>query len=270
MRIRSVALTALLAVMVTGCAFVTPNGASPNPGATPVGERVGVGADGAGDTVVPTAAALPGSFPCAGRTIPRSVIDARVPASTVPEEALDVVTKYIEGDLADWFVAIDDGTDVLLMRQHSDAARPVVGGWDGFDTVGWTTGPSAFGDGLWVASWCILDLPRDDGLRTAYASIDPSRLDRAAAAVLPLLVSIPDCTPSAIPMEEIVVTTLHEGAATIDLVLGVDPNWWGTEGSTCVGHPPTPFEIALEAPLGDRTVLNVGVYPAAEVVAPPA
>lgn len=262
------AATVLALLALTGCASVAP--AVP-PAASTQAPTSATPAPLADD--VPEQLAVPETLTCAIATdVPRSVIDERRPLSTLSTSwRAWIASEPTFTDPDGWFVLTESENEIAVAKREapfdsspwaSVGFTGILAARDGMMAVGGNPGIDA-------ATTCVFNLPLPDMLQTAY--FVPKGSDDAAATSLTLLVQYMACQPGPTPESALQVTALRETADTIEIAVGADGAWWdeggGDQASTCVGYPPTEFTVTLTAPVGDRKIIDAGVYPAVEVSA---
>ncbi|WP_157520614.1 hypothetical protein [Herbidospora daliensis] len=113
-------------------------------------------------------------------------------------------------------------------------------------------------------AWGLRTSTRCD-LKRSVPGLGPAEvaLGSASGTRLNLLVTERDCASGQPAGDRVELVELEETDQEVRLVVAVQPQR-GREGSvlTCQGNPPTPFTVELSEPLGGRSVVNVGVYPA--------
>lgn len=118
--------------------------------------------------------------------------------------------------------------------------------------------PEADADGWSVTSAgpCELRLVMTDG-ETAVLELDPGRSPDREARTLALQVTERGCA-SGQPATDRVTVTVTETDDVVELVAAVTP----PDGAqTCPSNPPTPVQVELDGPLGDRELVDAGRHP---------
>ncbi|MBB2923412.1 hypothetical protein [Cellulomonas cellasea] len=238
---RAVGLAALVGVL-TGCAGPVASGSAP--------------AD------VPADAA---TYRCLDLAFPADALAAGRTADT-----LDVGRPALEGvevpvvDAAEWVVVEEGESRVALLRElevPDDSLgdghprthqRLVIEVLDG-DT-GWM---------LTASGTCALHRELD-GLPAAALALDPRHPADPASTRLHLLVQEDACASGGTAEGRVRLVELVEDGPTVDLAVVVDP----LDTASCPAHPPTPFVVELSAPLGPRTVRDVGLVPTRDLTTP--
>lgn len=99
-----------------------------------------------------------------------------------------------------------------------------------------------------------------EGLASAVWWPDPATPYDAQSRVLHVLATDPSCasgTPTGDRLQPPIVRATEQ-----EVVIAFDAEP-ATGSQSCPGHPPTAYEVVLEEPLGDRQLLDGGVWPPA-------
>ena len=99
-----------------------------------------------------------------------------------------------------------------------------------------------------------------DGLASAVWWPDPARPYDPKSRVLHVLATDPSCASGAPTGDRLQPPTVRATEQEVVIAFAAQPV---TGGQLCPGHPPTAYRIALEEPLGDRQLLDGGVWPPA-------
>ncbi len=158
---------------------------------------------------------------------------------------------------ADWFVEdatffVAERTDdrIVLFAHYADGSAQRYG-----DAVF-----ESAGDGVWRASgWggCNVQVEAI-GLGAARVAYDPDRIADLASNELPLLINEQACASGQAPTDREIVPVITETDETVEILVFVAP----VKGSaTCPGNPWHPITVTLDAPIGERTLLNADRFP---------
>ena len=111
----------------------------------------------------------------------------------------------------------------------------------------------------WGGCHFLVDAP---GLGPAEVSLDPSRPIDPYSTELPLHITERACASGQPPVDREVVPVVIETDESVTVIVLVAPVEGGAD---CPGNPPHPITVTLEAPLGDRALLDGHVQPAVPV-----
>ncbi|MEU4331016.1 hypothetical protein [Nonomuraea dietziae] len=101
-----------------------------------------------------------------------------------------------------------------------------------------------------------------DALGVADLTLDPARPLARTQGTVHLLVTERACASGRAAEGRVRVFSREETPQEVRLIIGVEPQGGAR---TCQRSPATPFAVELDAPLGDRVLKDVGVYPAREI-----
>lgn len=195
---------------------------------------------------------------------PARVDDAIANLAPLDEEAVAALEAMADGpagaeggsliDGNEWSIA-SRTDDELVLFGRSNGGGPA---WSesGFAYITFTPnggdgwGPSGFGG-------CDLSVEAP-GLGPASVSLDPDREPDPDSTELPILINERACASGQAPVDREIVPVVTETATTIEVVVLVAPVKGGAE---CPGNPWHPITVTLDAPVGDRTVLDGSVQP---------
>lgn len=273
--LRNLAGVLFLGLAVTGCAS-PPVPATPTPAtsATPPASAAPPPAVPTGETLVPVAPPLdvPGisdlgdtRYACEGPPgfLPRTF---EQPANAELEDhpsAAALRAAIGEGgqavDLPDagyWLVHRDDHSARYLAREPA-GDPPFASATIDFDGTAWTLGvweqcrPSIVLDGLSLATWTLdPDVPPPDASATTFAAIVTERACTGA-------------TPMGARLQPPSITY---GQTSVLVVFAARP----LEGDSfdCPGNPSMKVVVQLREPLGSRRLLDAGMFPPLDPIAP--
>ena len=98
-----------------------------------------------------------------------------------------------------------------------------------------------------------------DGWGNARFRLDPEATPSPDDDRIAVLATEMACTGGRPPGDrEVLGVVVDETAEAISVVILVEPP---SGAQSCPGNPPFPYEIRLDAPLGDRTILDGSTYP---------
>lgn len=104
-----------------------------------------------------------------------------------------------------------------------------------------------------------------DGFEISELRLDPADEPTSSSRAIALLVTERACASGQLPEGRAVAPVVFETATSVDLLVLIEASRGDVE---CPGNPSFPFEIELEAPLGDRTIHNIAFEPPTELVWP--
>ncbi len=198
-------------------------------------------------------------------------------ASKAMEEAMaamgGVGTVGISDDV-EWSIALRAGSRLVLFGE-TGAGTPSPG----------PTTSSGEGGESGEGGYVVLELRRRDGGQWAFYSsggcvirlealglgaattiLDPDHRPDPASTQLPVLIQEQACASGQAPVDREVLPVVRETATAVEIGVLVAPVIGGAE---CPSNPWHPLTISLDAPLGDRTVVDVGVQPGVRRAWPP-
>lgn len=218
----------------------------------------------------PQAGAPDPTYACGDYVVPLSILTKGLPATQLGADGQAALKGHEvrpPKDLDKWRIIEETGERLAII---SEDPRPHRSG-DGTLVHGFLLverfGPAdAEGRPSWHmrSSGCTLRRQLD-GLGAATLTLDPAK--PAEGNTLGLLVTEQNCTSGQPATGRIQVVNVEETDQEVRLIVGVSP-LSGSGLRTCQGNPPTSFTVELSQPLGNRTVRDVGVYPAQEVKLP--
>lgn len=215
-----------------------------------------------------TAGAAPQpSYLCGGVRVSSEALAARTPpdalSGTTREALADAVfddgTPLELDDSTAWFVVDESDREVTLLREVAPDAAASAAVEADHEQVGVSWVEAANIEPGWrVTSLgpCLLTIDLSD-LAVPLVALDPARPLDAAAREVHLLVTEQACNSGRDADGRVEIVRLDEGEDRIELVLGIRPEEGGHD---CPSNPPTPFTVTLEAPLGDRVVVDATRY----------
>ncbi|GAA2786875.1 hypothetical protein [Nonomuraea dietziae] len=206
---------------------------------------------------------------CHGEDLPLDVLKRGRPATELGQdgrEALRGTGVGPVGDLAAWRI-VEDGTDRLTLvrqlerpdvREQGTRFTHALLKVERFGPRGADGRP---GWHLRTSTRC--DLRRKmDALGVADLTLDPARPLARTQGTVHLLVTERACASGRAAEGRVRVFSREETPQEVRLIIGVEPQGGAR---TCQRSPATPFAVELDAPLGDRVLKDVGVYPAREI-----
>jgi len=210
---------------------------------------------------------------CMGVEVTARALAERTPASQLPDEFVTMLETSANSpvhDLDGWFVVVSGDDHVVLMREEDPPIDLGAGDVRDFALFSASKPPGAMPlDDEWGVDSATNCTPRIDlgGLTEANLTLDADDLPEPGDREIALLATEFACNSGEPATGRVEVVDVVETETTVELVVGVAPN---TDGAahTCQGNPPTPFTVELDRELGDRTILDVSVVPAHEIVEP--
>lgn len=210
--------------------------------------------------------ALPDAFDCRGTTVSRAALEAARPVSDAAPDAAAALSQ----DLAlgadttlEWIIAEETPDSITVVRSADEGDPVALEGDDWFlITVARADQhaiPLVDGWGLMQSTSCALTIPLDGLTAPELALGDVDR----SSTTLPLLALEMDCNSGQDAEGRVRIVEVIETETAVQLVVGIESAT--AQVATCVGNPWTPFEVELDAPLGDRTVVDLGTWPAGEL-----
>lgn len=217
------------------------------------------------------------TYQCLSHIIDGEVLHAATPVGDLTGDAATMLAqaRWDDGqaltleDEDAWYVAAQSDHGILIMRTLP-ADEVGLHGPPNSDReilqVSRVEGSTNLADGWYVMAngHCPLTIDLGD-LSVPTVELDPAHLPNPASAVLPLLVTESACNSGQSADGRVRLVSLLETEDSVTVTIGVEPQ--STE-ATCPSNPPTPFTVELEAPLGDRTIID-GTR-GAPLTAPPA
>lgn len=155
----------------------------------------------------------------------------------------------------EWSIAARTDDELVLFGQRPGGGESPWANvrFERRDEAWWPTG---FG-GCWIE----IVAP---GLGPASVGLDPDQPPDPAATELPLLINEQACANGRAPVDREIVPVVTETDESVSIVVLVAPV---EGGANCPGNPWHPITVTLDAPLGDRELLDGHHHPP-EPVAP--
>ncbi len=195
--------------------------------------------------------------------VPGDVDDAIGQLSPLDDEAAAALEALADGpagveggsliDGHDWSIATRTDDELILFgRANGDGPAWSEAGFAQitFARVGDAWAPQGFGG-------CNLAVEAP-GLGPASVNLDPDRQPDPDSTELPVVIQERACASGEAPVDREIVPVVTETATTVEIVVLVAPV---KGGANCPGNPWHPITVTLDAPLGDRTVLDGSVQP---------
>ncbi|MFD2028589.1 hypothetical protein [Promicromonospora aerolata] len=209
----------------------------------------------------------PRGYLCHGTPVPAAVLTDGATADELGDEAAAALdgasVPAIEPE--QWRVLTETSTRVYLIRELPEP-RDSDGEQRTHELLGieWTDQTEEGGEGwqLWQHGDCALRYDLGE-LGDAIVGLDPDNPPDAASSEVPVLVTEIDCASGKPADGRVRVEHLVELEDRVELVIGVEAP--PGDGQNCPSNPPTPFTIELDEPLGNRTLVDVAVYPEREL-----
>ncbi|MEJ5914313.1 hypothetical protein [Pseudokineococcus sp. 1T1Z-3] len=221
---------------------------------------------------VPSPEVEPGVLVCQGVEVPREVLTGGRSGEDLGEEgqaALAGEEVPPVDDLASWTVAEESGARLTLLRELPEPEDLGAGDVRTHEVLAVARPGGAEGEGWVLASsaTCALRVPLPGGLEPASLTRDPARPLDPGSDVVALLATELACASGQDAQGRVQVVDVVQGVQAVDVVLGVEPLEGGAD---CPSNPPTPVQVRLDAPLGDREVRDAGTEPARTLAPEPA
>ncbi|GAB3163214.1 hypothetical protein GCM10027059_17290 [Myceligenerans halotolerans] len=239
--LRSILGVSVAALLLGGCAQAGPAGGS-----------------GGGDEP---------EYLCQGTPIPGTVLSDGTSADQLGDEAATALDTPDAGDIdpREWLILTETSTEVYLVRELPEP-RDSDGELRTHEILGFEwldeTEQGSEGWQLWRAGDCALRYDMG-GLGDAIVALDPDNPPDPDATTVDLLVTEMACASGKPADGRIEVDHLAQEEDRVEIVLGIRPP--PGEGQDCPSNPPTPFTLELDAPLGDRPVVDIAVHPEREL-----
>lgn len=196
------------------------------------------------------------------RILPEALTDPRPGTDVDPEIIAGVeATGWLERPIADWSVASESSKRLVLWREMAEGEA------QGLIQYDYEMASFILNAGVWSmegtgACALLIDL---GGLIDGTISFDPEKPPLAGDTTLHLLIMENSCAGGKNAEGRVEVVEVREFTDAVELVVGLRPL---SGAATCPTHPPTPFEVELKHPLGDRILLDGVKVPALEVARP--
>jgi hypothetical protein len=211
-----------------------------------------------------------GEYRCQGTRVPAAVLTDGATADQLGDEAAAALDGASVPDIEpeEWRVLTETSTDVYLIRELPKPRVDDHGERRTHELMGieWTDQTEEGGEGwqLWQHGDCALryDL---GGLGDAIVALDPDNPPDPASSEVHLLVTEVACASGKPAEGRLTLERLVELEDRVKLVIGVEAP--PGDAQSCQSNPPTPFTVELDAPLGDRTLMDGAVYPERELAA---
>jgi len=187
-------------------------------------------------------------------------LDEFPPLDSEAREALDQLvtdTGTVSGSIAEatqWSIALRTESELVLFGQPEDPERN-----------DWSSVEFENRDGVWTQSrWggCRLKIGAP-GLGPATVGLDPDNPPNPEDTELLLLINEQECASGQPPDDREIVVLATETTESVSVLALVAPVEGGAE---CPSNPWHPVTVELDAPLGDRELLDLHQYPPQSVV----
>jgi hypothetical protein len=207
-----------------------------------------------------------GEYLCQGTRVPGDVLTDGATADQLGDEASAALdgASVPEIEPEQWRVLTESATQVYLIRELTEP-RDNDGERRTHELMGIerTDQTEEGGEGwqLWQHGDCALryDL---GGLGDAIVALDPDNPPDPASSQVHLLVTEAACASGKPADGRVTLERRAQLEDRVELVIGVEIQ---PGAHDCPSNPPTPFTVELDEPLGDRTLLDVAVYPEREL-----
>jgi hypothetical protein len=217
-----------------------------------------------GDSSESRPATVSATVNCGGSTYDPAHLADAPRASSLPDgpaSAVDDAGAPAFDSSQDWKVVYQSDDRVYLIRELDEPVDNGPGDIRTHEsrTLERVTGASNVPDGTWMlmsASPCAQRVPADEDLGDADLTLadTPSPDDTSVV----LLVHERACASGHDAEGRIELVELTETAEQVQLRIGVRHR---DGGQNCQGNPPTPFEVELDEPFGDREIVDASVVP---------
>jgi hypothetical protein len=218
-------------------------------------------------------AAAGGEVECHGVVYDPAALEAAPPASSLPDGPLDALDDGGEpafDPAENWRVVHETAFRVDLVRELDE---PIDQGGGDIRThevrsLEVITGATNVPDGTWMLTLAGPCAQRAvGGSDVGEADLMLAKPADPDATTLALLVTERACASGRSADGRVELLALEETGTEIRLRIGVRPL---PGDQNCPGNPPTPFDVDLRGPVGDRAILDVGVEPPREITLDPA
>jgi hypothetical protein len=215
------------------------------------------------------AGGAPGEYLCQGTPVPASVLTGGATADQLGPEAAAALdgASVPDVDPEQWRVLTETSTQLYLIRELPEPRDSNDGERQTHELLGieWTDQTEEGGEGwqLWRHGDCALRHDLGD-LGDAIVALDPDNPPDPTSTTVHLLVTEAACASGKPADGRVTLERLAQLEDRVEVVVGVEP--LPGDGQNCPSNPPTPFTVELDEPLGERTVVDVAVYPERELV----
>jgi hypothetical protein len=216
-----------------------------------------------------TAGGASGEYLRQGTPVPASVLADGATADQLGPEAAAALegASVPEVDPEQWRVLTETSTQVYLIRELPEPRDSDDGERRTHELLGieWTDQTEEGGEGwqLWRHGDCALRYDLGD-LGGAIVALDPDNSPDPTSATVHLLVTEAACASGKPADGRVTLERLVEREDRVEVVVAVEP--LPGDGQNCPSNPPTPFTVELDESLGERTLVDVAVYPERELV----
>ncbi len=207
---------------------------------------------------------------CGGsNSFPRSALDEPVPIESSDHPAALAALELFDGDGGDMGMELDsmfgDNPQLFVLDIGEDQAQFATIEPNGFP--GANVRVDRVENDVWRATGfgggCNnLSVAYPEGLNQVEIDLDPASLPTPDQTEIALLVTERACASGQPMGDRLLEPQIIEESDRVLLVFAaaVKPG-----GADCPGNPSTPVTVALSAPLGDRELLDGGVFPPASI-----
>lgn len=151
----------------------------------------------------------------------------------------------------DWYVADDGATTQVLFGEGRRSRQDPPNAYASLEQRDGTWAPVGWGQ-------CRMEV-QAEGWGNARFRLDPAVPPSPGDDRIAVLATEMTCTGGRPPEgREVRSVVVGETEETISVVILVEPP---TGDQSCPGNPSFPYEIRLDAPLGDRAILDGSTYP---------
>lgn len=204
-------------------------------------------------------------YECNGRPVDAAGYDADVRADELTGDAAVALASSVDDlgasvapeNLSEWMVTAESSTSITLLRPY-EAVDDAGADHDVlvFELVRELPATGESGWMLTSSSSCALAIDPAP-FTPAAVNLDPSALPTPDATQLALLVTERACNGGMDAAGRVELIALEETEDAVIVHVAVRPPSDGM--ATCQSNPPTPFTVKLEAPLGEREILDAAL-----------
>ena len=196
------------------------------------------------------------------RILPEALTDPRPGTDVDPEIIAGIeATGWLPRPIADWTVASESSKRLVLWREMAEEESEGLIQYD-YEMASFILDAGAWSMENTGACTLLIDL---GGLGDGTLSFDPEMLPSAEDTTLHLQILENTCASGNNAEGRVEILEVREFLDAVELVVALRPL---NGAATCPTHPPTPFVVELEHPLGDRILIDGAQVPALEIALP--
>ena len=211
-----------------------------------------------------------GDYLCGFTPVDADMLEARAPLSALSPAGsaalagatIDDGSPFVLEEPDQWWIVSEGEHEIVFMRELGDHERdelePVglIGADHQLAAIQYIGDAPNAAPGWYVTGYGACSLTVDLGeLSVPRVQLDPAALPTPDSTVLHLLITERDCNSGQDALGRVELVSIDEDATSVSLVVGVRPSG----GGTCPSNPPTPFEVTLTEPLGERSILDAAL-----------